>query len=61
MIILIRTTEDKKFWTKSYTEEGDFMKFKSRTKDGKDRVVLVNKKHIIEITTMEGDFPSESE
>ena len=61
MMILIRTTEDRKFWTSKYTDEGEFLKFKSKTKDGEVRDILLNKKHVIEITTMNKEFQVESE
>lgn len=60
MKILIRTTEDKKFWTRAYVDNGEFLKFKSKTKDGNFRDVMVNKKYIIEITEMEGDFEGDT-
>jgi hypothetical protein len=61
MIILIISRRGRKFWTKSYKEEGDFFIFNSQTKAGVSREVRLHKDNVMELTTLEQDFPNEEE
>ena len=58
MIIVIRTSDGQKYWTKKYNEDQGFLVFESEAKDGTSRKVSINKNQIIEISEMDKEFPS---
>jgi len=57
MIILIVSKAGKKFWTKEVKEFGSFYKFFVKTKAGLNQEVMLHKEHIMEMTTLDRDFP----
>jgi hypothetical protein len=61
MIILIVSKAGKKFWTKEYKIDGNFFKFYIKTKAGLTNEVMLHKDNIIEMTTLEQDFPNQEE
>jgi hypothetical protein len=61
MIILIVSKAGKKFWTKEYKKDGNFFKFYIKTKSGLTNDVMLHKDNVMEITTLDQDFPDDEE
>jgi hypothetical protein len=61
MIILIVSENGRKYWTREYKEEGDFIVFDSETKEGISRKVKLSKNNIVEITSLDRDFKNEED
>ena len=59
MIILIVSKAGKKFWTKETKKDGNFYKFFIKTRSGISNEVMLHKDNIMEMTTLDQDFPEE--
>ena len=55
-MIIIRTNQNQKYWTKAYKEVGDFLEFESETREGIIRKVKLNKNAVVEISEIDKDF-----
>jgi len=61
MIVVFKTDDGRKYWTKGYTTGNDFYTFTSFSRDGVKRVVHLNKKNVIEIAEIDmAEFPVEA-